>query len=39
MWAVPLDRLDEDTDVAMVAPLDLDAELTKFGADTEGRRA
>jgi catechol-2,3-dioxygenase len=36
-WIVPADRLDQVTkDAAGVEPLDLDAELARYGAQTVG---
>ncbi len=36
-WLVPADRLSEDdTDEPRIAPLDLDAEIARYGADTAG---
>ncbi len=37
MWAVPQELLTEADALVSVAPLDLDAEIARFGADTPGR--
>lgn len=37
-WLVPAELLGEDDAIAMVAPLDLDAAIARFGADTPGLR-
>ncbi len=37
LWAVPPELLDERDDIT-TAPLDLDAELARFGAETPARR-
>jgi catechol-2,3-dioxygenase len=34
-WLVPADRIPEDVE-AMTAPLDLEAEIARYGADTRG---
>ncbi len=38
LWAVPPELLDESDNLAAIAPLDLDAEIRRFGADTPGRK-
>jgi catechol-2,3-dioxygenase len=35
-WLVPADLLDEDSRRMRTAPLDLDAEIARYGADTPG---
>lgn len=35
-WLVPVELLEGGTDEPMIAPLDLDADIARYGADTRG---
>jgi catechol-2,3-dioxygenase len=37
-WLVPLELLEDGQTVPTIAPLDLDAEIARYGADTRGQR-
>lgn len=37
-WLVPVELLEDGQTVPTIAPLDLDAEIARYGADTRGQR-
>ncbi|WP_052666910.1 VOC family protein [Nitriliruptor alkaliphilus] len=37
-WLVPVELLGDDEALPTIAPLDLDAEIARYGADTRGQR-
>lgn len=37
-WLVPVELLEDGHTVPTIAPLDLDAEIARYGADTQGQR-